>query len=204
MRLLDQRLVGVVILLVLALLVAVKRRATGSMVELPTGDRLVKAVNIFNLLFLLVVSPLAAILLITRSAASIDATHVAVPGPVLANAIQVVGLLLYVAGYGLMAWALIVLGRQYQPGGALPHPGDRIVVAGPYRLVRHPMYGAALAGALGLSFLMESWAFFCAFLVYLVLILLLVPREEAGLRRAFGEQYADYEKRASRLLPFVY
>jgi protein-S-isoprenylcysteine O-methyltransferase Ste14 len=204
MRLLDQRLVGVVILLVLTVLVVVKRRATGSTVDLPTGDRLVKTVNIFNLLFLLVASPLAAILLITRTAASIDPTRIAVPGLALANTIQSAGLLMYVAGYALMAWALVLLGRQYQPGGATPHPKDHIVVAGPYRFVRHPMYAAALVGALGLSCLMESWAFLCAFLVYLVLILVLVRREEEGLRRAFGGQYADYETRVRRLLPFVY
>jgi protein-S-isoprenylcysteine O-methyltransferase Ste14 len=204
MRLLDQRLVGVVIVLVLGLLVVVKRRATGSMIDLPGGDLLVKTVNIFNLLFLLVVSPLAAILLITRSAASIDPTHVGVPDPMLANAIQTVGLMTYVAGYALMAWALLALGRQYQPGGAAPHPGSHIVVAGPYRFVRHPMYAAALVGALGLSFLMESWAFFCGFVVYLVLILPLVRREEDGLRRAFGKHYVDYERRVRKLVPYIY
>jgi protein-S-isoprenylcysteine O-methyltransferase Ste14 len=123
---------------------------------------------------------------------------------VVAGATQAAGLLMYVGGYGLMAWALIVLGRQYQPGGAAPHPGDRIVVVGPYRFIRHPMYAAALTGAFGLSLLMESGAFFCAFLVYLVLIIALVRREEEGLRGAFGGQYADYEARVRRLLPFVY
>ncbi len=204
MRLLDQWLVGVVILLVLALLVVIKRRATGSMIDLPSGDVLLKTVNIFNLLFLLVVSPLAAVLLITGTASSIDPTHVSVPGPVLTSAIQSAGLLMYVGGYTRMAWALIVLGRQYQPGGAVPHPGDQIVLAGPYRFVRHPMYAAALIGAFGLSLLMESWAFFCAFLLYLVLIVALVRREEAGLRRAFGGEYAEYQTRVRRLLPFVY
>jgi protein-S-isoprenylcysteine O-methyltransferase Ste14 len=204
MRLLDQRLVGIVILLVLALLVAIKRRATGSMIDLPSGGVLLNTANIFNLLFLLVVSPLAALLLITGTPASIDPTHVSVPDPVLASAIQAAGLLMYIGGYTIMAWALIVLGRQYQPGGAVPRPGDQIVVAGPYRFVRHPMYAAALIGAFGLSLLMESWAFFCAFLVYLVLIIALVRREEDGLRRAFGGQYAEYGTHVPRLLPFVY
>ena len=204
MRLLDQRLVGVVILLVLALLVVVKRRATGSTVDLPTGDRLVKTVNIFNLLFLLVVSPLAAILLITRTAASIDPTHVDINSRVLLNVIQTTGLLTYVAGYTLMAWALVALGHQYQPGGAAPRPGDHLVIEGPYRFVRHPMYTAALVGALGLSFLMESWAFVCTFGVYLVFILALVRREEDSLRRTFGEPYVAYQAHVCALVPFLY
>jgi protein-S-isoprenylcysteine O-methyltransferase Ste14 len=65
------------------------------------------------------------------------------------------------------------------------------------------MYAAALVGAFGLSLLMESWAFFWAFLVYLALIIALVRREEDGLRRAFRE-YAEYEAHVPRLLPFVY
>lgn len=204
MRLLDQRLVGVLILLVLTLLVVVKRRATGSMIDWPSGDLLLKTVNLFNLAFLLVVSPLAAALLITHTAASVDPTFIRVPGPWLATAIQAAGLLLYVGGYMFMAWALTVLGRAYRPGGSVPQPGDRLVVGGPYRFVRHPMYAAALVGAFGLSLLMESAAFFCAFLVYLVLILAVVRREEDGLRRAYGAQYAGYEARVRRLLPFVY
>ncbi len=52
MRLRDQWLVGVVILLALALRVAVKRRATGSMIDLPGGDLLLKTLNILKLLFL--------------------------------------------------------------------------------------------------------------------------------------------------------
>lgn len=204
MRLLDQRLIGVVILLVLTLLVIVKRRATGSTVDLPTGAPLIRIVNVFNLLFLLVASPLAAILLITRAASTVDPTHVSIDRRPLLIVIQLVGLVLYVAGYALMAWSLVVLGRQYQPGGTMPRPGDHVLVEGPYRFVRHPMYAAALIGALGLSLLMESWGFLCAFSVYLVLVLALIRREEAGLRSAFGEQYAAYQRRVRALVPFVY
>jgi protein-S-isoprenylcysteine O-methyltransferase Ste14 len=204
MPLLDQRLVGVVILLVLALLVVVKKRATGSTVDLPAGDPLLKTVNVFNLLFLLVLSPLAAAALITRTAATLDPTHLVIDSPRLASAVQVSGLLLYVSGYALMAWALVVLGRQYQPGGADPHAGDHIVIEGPYRIVRHPMYAAALLGALGLSLVMPSWMFFGLFWLYLALILAVIRREEEGLRRAFGVRYTEYQARVRALVPFLY
>ncbi len=200
----DERLLGIAMLLVMAGLIAVKVRATASFVDLPTGEPLVKAVNIFNLLFLLAGNPLAAILLITRTAATIDPTHVAVEGRLALAAIRLVGLVLFVGGYGLMAWALAVLGRQYQPGGAAPQTGHHIVIDGPYRLVRHPMYVAALLGALGVSLLLGSWGFFCAFCVYVGLILPLVRREEAGLRRVFGAEYEAYRGRVRALVPFVY
>jgi len=79
-----------------------------------------------------------------------------------------------------MAWALIDLGRGYQVGGSAPRPDDRLVTAGPYRFVRHPMYAAALAISLGLSLLLQSAVFAAVFGIYLALILALIPAEEAG------------------------
>jgi protein-S-isoprenylcysteine O-methyltransferase Ste14 len=50
----------------------------------------------------------------------------------------------------------------------------------------------------------QSWAFFCVFCIYLVLIYLLIPVEEDGLRKAYGEQYVAYQQKARKLIPFVY
>ncbi len=79
-----------------------------------------------------------------------------------------------------------------------------MVVAGPYGLVRHPMYAAALLGALGVSCLLPSWGYFCAFCVYAALILPLVRSEEEGLRRVFGREYEAYRQRVPALVPFLY
>jgi protein-S-isoprenylcysteine O-methyltransferase len=102
-----------------------------------------------------------------------------------------------------MAWALITLGRNYQLGGSAPRSDDKMVMDGPYRLVRHPMYTAALSISIGLACLIQSWAFFCVFCIYLVLILLLIPMEEDGLRKAYGGQYVVYQQKARKLIPFV-
>ncbi len=204
MYLLGQTALGVVILLLLALLVVVKQIATGSVLERPGGSLLVQLVNVYNLFFLLVVNPLAAVLLLTRGLTSTDPTHVVIDDPRASMPLEVVGLALYALGFALMAWALITLGRNYQLGGSAPRSDDRIVTAGPYGRVRHPMYTAALSICLGLACLIHSPALVLVFVVYLALILRLIPTEEAGLRKAYGEDYVAYEKKASRLLPFVY
>ena len=54
-----------------------------------------------------------------------------------------------------------------------------MIVDGPYRVVRHPMYSAALSIALGLACLIQSGACFAVFCIYLALILPLIPVEEA-------------------------
>jgi uncharacterized membrane protein YhaH (DUF805 family) len=130
MHLLDQRILGIAILFLLGMLVIVKRVATGSILDKPKGNLMVQLVNIFNLFFLLVVNPLAAISLITRRLATIDATHMAIDEPWILMVLEVVGLVMYVIGYLLMAWALITLGRNYQLGGSAPRPEDKIVMDG--------------------------------------------------------------------------
>jgi protein-S-isoprenylcysteine O-methyltransferase Ste14 len=140
MHLLDQKILGIVILLLLVMLVTVKRVATGSILDKPQGNLLVQLVKIFNLFFLLVVNPLAAILLITGRLPAIDPVHMTISKPSVLIVVEIVGLFLYVAGFLLMAWALITLGRHYQLGGSAPRSDDMMVMSGPYKVVRHPMY----------------------------------------------------------------
>jgi protein-S-isoprenylcysteine O-methyltransferase Ste14 len=204
MHLLDQRILGIAILCLLGMLVIVKRVATGSILDKPKGNLMVQLVNVFNLFFLLVVNPIAALLLITHRLATIDPTHVAIHEPWILTVLEIVGLLKYATGYLLMAGALVTLGRNYQLGGSAPRSEDQMIVGGPYRLVRHPMYTAALGISFGLACLTQSGAFFGVFCIYLVLIFLLIPKEEDGLRKAYGEQYVSYQQKTRRLVPFVY
>ena len=81
MYLLDQRILGIAFLILLGTLVTVKQVATGSILDRPQGDLLARLVNIFNLFFLFVVNPLAAILLIARRLATIDPTHLTIAPP---------------------------------------------------------------------------------------------------------------------------
>ena len=204
MHLLDQTRLGIFILLLLGMLVIIKQRATGSILDKPEGNFLVRAVNIFNLFFLLVANPLAAILLITRSFEAFDPTHILINAAWVLMALEIGGLVLYVAGFLLMEWALTNLARNYQLGGVPPRAVDKMIVNGPYRFVRNPMYTAALCISLGLACLTQSLACFAVFCIYLVLLLLLIPVEEKGLQQAYGEQYLMYQRKVARLIPFLY
>ena len=204
MHLLGQKTLGVLILFLLGMLVIVKQIATGSVLDKPKGNLMVQLVNIFNLFFLLVVNPAAAILLITRHLTTIDPTHMVIDELWTLMTLEIAGLILYVIGFLLMAGALITLRRSYQLGGSAPRSEDKMIMDGPYRLVRHPMYTAALSISLGLACLIQSGAFFCVFGIYLVLMVPLIPMEEDGLQKAYGEQYATYRQKVRKLIPFVY
>jgi protein-S-isoprenylcysteine O-methyltransferase Ste14 len=201
---LYQRILGIVILFLLGMLVIVKRMATGSILDKPRGTLAVQLVNTYNLFFLLVVNPVAAILLITRRLETIDPTHMTIETPWCLMILEIMGFVLFVMGYLLMSWALIRLGSNYQLGGSPPRAEDKMIMEGPYKWVRHPMYTAALSISLGLACLIQSWAFFCVFCIYVVLIRLLIPMEEDGLQEAYGEQYTAYQQKAKALVPFVY
>ncbi len=203
MSLLDRTTLGLVILGFLGLLVAVKRFATGSILDKPQGNLMVQLVNIFNLFFLLVVNPLSAMLLLTGQLALFDATRVLINAPWSIIA-AILGLALYTAGFLLMVWALITLGRHYQLGGSAPRSDDELIVAGPYQLIRHPMYAAALSITLGLIGLLQSWIFVGVLGIYLVLILPLIAMEEIGLQKAYGAPYNVYQQKTRKLIPFVY
>ena len=189
---LDQRILGIVMLVPWAVLVAVKRLATGSLVkDRPQGGAWMWLIHIFNFSFLLVANPLAAVLLMAGA-------HRVVSG------FQLAGLVLYVTGYVLLGWALLTLRRNYQVGGNPPRDLDELVTRGPYGIVRHPMYVAVLCISAGLACLTRYLGYIGVFGIYVVLILSLIPLEEEGLRRAYGERYTVYQRTVKRLIPMVY
>jgi protein-S-isoprenylcysteine O-methyltransferase Ste14 len=118
------------------------------------------------------------------------------------GAAQIAGLVVGVIGAILAVWCIatfVVIGR----GTPAPFdPPRRLVAAGPYRLVRNPMYigaGLALAGA---ALFYGSWwllAYCAAF--GLVMHFFVVVYEEPTLRTSFGEPYVEYCQRVRRWWP---
>jgi protein-S-isoprenylcysteine O-methyltransferase Ste14 len=54
-----------------------------------------------------------------------------------------------VGGSGLILWAVATLGRHWRIGQDERDPACSYVLDGPYRLVRHPVYGGMTISALG-------------------------------------------------------
>jgi protein-S-isoprenylcysteine O-methyltransferase Ste14 len=202
MHFLNQRTAGIFILVLWAMLMVVKGMATGSLLkDRPHGGVWIWLTHVFNFLFLLVATPLAAILLIVRRPEALYPTPLVLGMSGLRTGIGVAGMLLYGTGCILLAWALFTLRQNYQVGGSGPRASDELVTRGPYRFVRHPMYAAALCISLGLACLTQSLAYFCVFCIYVLLIVLLIPFEEEGLRRAYGGRYSAYRDTVKRLAP---
>ena len=75
-----------------------------------------------------------------------------------------------------------------------------LMTTGPYAYTRNPGYVAELALWLGWAILFGSLVVLLGLVVLTVVIILLVPWEERGLERQFGETYRQYQARVPRWL----
>ena len=69
---------------------------------------------------------------------------------------------------------------------------QRLVVEGPYRYVRNPLYDTDLCLILGAGLLTHSWALVLLAVLYLAQLALQLPLEERELRERFGVPYHRY------------
>ena len=80
-----------------------------------------------------------------------------------------------------------------------------LVCAGPYALVRHPMYTSFMLMGLGQAFLLPNWVAGISGLIgFAVLFLLRVDKEERMMLENFGSQYRAYMERTKRIVPYLY
>jgi protein-S-isoprenylcysteine O-methyltransferase Ste14 len=101
-------------------------------------------------------------------------------------------LLLLVACLGRV-WCTMYIGGQ---------KNTSVVSAGPYSMVRNPLYCFSFIGALGLVLMTHSIVIAALLLVFFIGIYpYVVAKEEENLMGIFGEPYAEYCKRTPRFIP---
>jgi protein-S-isoprenylcysteine O-methyltransferase Ste14 len=113
------------------------------------------------------------------------------------------GLVLVVAGFTLIVWTTVELGRQYSVYITLQQD-HKLITSGPYRYIRHPRYLGVMLVALGMALLFRSWIALLALPFLLALLIFRLTDEEKLLREEFGPQWEAYVQRSWRLVPFVY
>ena len=125
-------------------------------------------------------------------------TWSAVPLPVW---VRCLGAGVGVACIPLLGWVFRSIGRNISET-VLTKESHELVTTGPYRWVRHPLYGVGSTAFAALSLVAASWFMgLFVLLAILAVIAFVIPREEANLERAFGADYRAYRRRTGRLLP---
>jgi protein-S-isoprenylcysteine O-methyltransferase Ste14 len=124
--------------------------------------------------------------------------------PAMIRAPQVAGIVIGAAGAAAALWCIFTFATIGRGTPAPFDPPRRLVIRGPYRFVRNPMYvgaGLALASVAlfyeSLTLLGYAGLFFLATHVFVVLY------EEPTLRRTFGQDYEAYCRQVSRWWPSI-
>ena len=118
------------------------------------------------------------------------------------NLMRFAGVVLTVLATVLYFKSVNYLGRNYSPCFDSHIPFE-LKSGGPYKFTRHPMYLAKLLIGIG-SFLISGSLWFFPMFVYLALeTSRSILKEERYLAASFPG-YADYQKRAARMIPFLF
>ncbi|MDU0326563.1 isoprenylcysteine carboxylmethyltransferase family protein [Microbacterium sp. KSW2-21] len=116
----------------------------------------------------------------------------ALPAP---GGVRVVGVVLVVAASVVGLWSAASLTTK---GDGTPLPSaatNRLVIAGPYLLVRNPMAVAGIAQGVGVGLMLGSWMVVVyAIAGSLVWNYAIRPHEEADLIATFGDDYLAYQR----------
>ncbi len=120
----------------------------------------------------------------------------------LPTSLRWIGFALMIAGSALILWTFRSLGRNLTDT-VVTRREHTLVTHGPYRWVRHPLYGAAAIMVAGMSLITANWFFLVAGITVLMLLVDRTRTEEENLVRRFGDDYREYMARTGRFLPRV-
>lgn len=112
------------------------------------------------------------------------------------------GIMLCLAGLGLMIWTIRLFWEK-GTGTLTPFdPTRRLVVSGPYRHVRNPMYLGVFLILYGEGILLGSTVVLAFATLVVLLPVLYVPLvEERGLEERFGGEYRTFKAHVPRWIP---
>ncbi len=103
---------------------------------------------------------------------------------------------------GFVLIVIAAFGRIWSSLYISGYKEDRVVVEGPYALVRNPLYVCSFLGALGMGLATKHLLILaiiaCAFILYYPLVVL---AEERNLQQRFGQVYEEYANRVPRFFP---
>ncbi len=119
------------------------------------------------------------------------------------DTIRWLGVVLFAAGGALRIWPVFVLGRRFS-GLVAIQPAHTLVTSGVYGVIRHPSYLGLLVNSLGWGLAFRSGVGVLLTALIIPPLLARIRAEETLLRTQFGDEYAAYCARTSRLVPGLY
>lgn len=104
--------------------------------------------------------------------------------------------------FGYILLAVCALGRMYATAFLGGKKNQELITYGPFSIVRNPLYFFSLIGITGIGFISNHISLAIILpVVFTLLYIRLIKREETFLRETFGKPYETYTKKVPRLLP---
>jgi protein-S-isoprenylcysteine O-methyltransferase Ste14 len=110
--------------------------------------------------------------------------------------------ILCLCGLSFCLWARAVLGRNWS-GTVTLKENHELIVRGPYRLVRHPIYTGLLAMLIATAIEQGHIAGMIGVVLVFASFWIKLGSEEELMASQFPKQYADYQERVKRIIPFI-
>lgn len=114
---------------------------------------------------------------------------------------RIFGIVAGIATDLLILWILRSLGKSISAALKI-RDGQRLVTEGPYRYVRHPLYGAGILLFFSLALISANWFLGLVGIGFQLFVMLVrTPLEERMLIDHFGEEYQCYMKHTGAYFP---
>lgn len=118
-------------------------------------------------------------------------------------AITVIGEVLAVGGAMFAIWARTTLGANWSASVTYKQ-GHELIVRGPYRVVRHPIYTGLLLLLIGTTLIIGTPGWVAALAGGFLVMVGKLRMEERLMVQHFPEEYSEYRGRVRGLIPFVW
>jgi len=112
------------------------------------------------------------------------------------------GAVLCIAGLAFCIWARFTLGRNWS-GVVTLKGGHELITSGPYALVRHPIYTGMLAMIVATALVLGHVAGLIGLPFVFVSFWIKLRYEEQLMLKKFPNEYAAYQQRVKRIIPFI-
>jgi len=109
---------------------------------------------------------------------------------------------LIIISFFLALWSMILMKFHFNAAPEILKDAE-LIIKGPYRLIRHPMYTSLIG--LGAAWIINDFSYF-RLLIFIILIInqiIKLSYEEKFLLEKFPD-YKNYKNRTKRIIPFIY
>jgi protein-S-isoprenylcysteine O-methyltransferase Ste14 len=112
------------------------------------------------------------------------------------------GLALTIAGILFAIWARVTLGSNWS-GRPMVKVGHELIVKGPYRLARHPIYTGLLFASAGSALAIGRGCIVPGMVLVVLGLFMKIAQEERLMTETFPAAYPDYRRRVKALVPWI-